>query len=126
MPIIPDKRQLKDHVNGAVAAQFWSQGIHNARSLTGQGYTAPCEPQPLRLNAPSGLSRTQFLVAAHAVRVPVFPGFCEEHGGTVSSNLHQQRTACKHNFYISSTAAPSLAFTILTSAVSSIYVWSGA
>ncbi|WIA21737.1 hypothetical protein OEZ85_000902 [Tetradesmus obliquus] len=83
MPVIPEKHQLEDHVHGALAAQFWSQGIENTRSLTGQACTAPCEPQPLRLHAPSGLSRTQFLVAAHAVRVPVFPGFCNEHGGTV-------------------------------------------
>eukprot|EP00882_Tetradesmus_deserticola_P032039 GHRQ01036250.1.p1 GENE.GHRQ01036250.1~~GHRQ01036250.1.p1 ORF type:complete len:192 (+),score=29.26 GHRQ01036250.1:136-711(+) len=83
MPIIPEKRQLEDHVHGALAAQFWSQSIENTRSLNGLACTAPCEPQPLRLHAPSGLSRTQFLVAAHAVRVPVFPGFCDEHGGTV-------------------------------------------
>jgi hypothetical protein len=137
MPIIPEKRQLEDHVQGALSAQFWSQGIESARcdsryrmcntilqaqrfesfkqlciaetalvpelefastsaqpccaptcrSLTGQSCTAPGEPQPLPLNAPSGLSRTQFLVAAHAVRVPVFPSYCEEHGGTVSATL---------------------------------------
>eukprot|EP00878_Enallax_costatus_P031842 GHUV01034897.1.p1 GENE.GHUV01034897.1~~GHUV01034897.1.p1 ORF type:complete len:155 (+),score=19.22 GHUV01034897.1:182-646(+) len=83
MTIIPEKKQLEDHVQGAVASQFWSQSIQHSRSLTGQGCTAPCEPQPLSLNAPSGLSRTQFLVATRAVRVPVFPGYCDEHGGTV-------------------------------------------
>eukprot|EP00775_Hariotina_reticulata_P006226 gene6226-6463_t len=87
MPIIPEKRQLEDHVQGALSAQFWSQGIESARSLTGYSCTAPGEPQPLSLNAPSGLSRTQFLVAAHAVRVPVFPSYCEQHGGTVADRV---------------------------------------
>jgi hypothetical protein len=55
------------------------------RCLSGQACTAPCEPQPLRLSAPSGLSRTQFLVATRAARLPLFPAYCEDHGGTVSA-----------------------------------------
>lgn len=63
---------------------FPSDALHtHCRYLSGQATTSPCEPQPLRLTAPSGLCRTQFLVATRAVRVPVFPGYCHEHGGTV-------------------------------------------
>jgi hypothetical protein len=56
------------------------------RCLVDQACTSPCEPQPLRLTAPSGLSRAQFLVATRAVRLPIFPGYCSEHGGTVCNS----------------------------------------
>lgn len=59
------------------------------RYLSGQACTSPCEPQPLRLTAPSGLSRAQFLVATRAVRLPIFPGYCDDHGGTVSSRVNE-------------------------------------
>lgn len=31
MPVVPEKRQLEDHVHAALGAQFWSQGVENSR-----------------------------------------------------------------------------------------------
>lgn len=85
MPVIPEKHELEGHVHGSVAAQFWSQRVHSSKCVSGQSCTAACEPQPLPLCKPAGLSRTQFLIASQAVGLPVFPGFCGDHGGVVSS-----------------------------------------
>ncbi|KAI8475001.1 MAG: hypothetical protein J3K34DRAFT_456450 [Monoraphidium minutum] len=83
MPVIPEKRQLDARVAAGLGAQFWAQPVTSARALAGTATTVPCEPPPLPLVAPPGLSRTQLLVAAHAAGLPLFPGWCEEHGGTV-------------------------------------------
>ena len=85
MPVIPEKRELDARVQGALGAQFWGQPVQSGRAVAGTTTTVPCEPPPLSLVAPSGLSRTQLLVAAHAGGLPLFPGYCEEHGGTVSA-----------------------------------------
>jgi hypothetical protein len=87
MPVIPEKRSLESRVQGALGAQFWGQPVQSARVIAGITTIVPCEPPPLPLCAPSGLSRTQLLVAAHAAGVPLFPGWCEEHGGVVRGDL---------------------------------------
>ncbi|KIY96659.1 hypothetical protein MNEG_11303 [Monoraphidium neglectum] len=83
MPVIPEKRQLDARVRGALGAQFWAQPVESGRAVVGATAATPCEPPPLPLAAPSGLSRTQLLVAAQAAGLPFFPGWCEAHGGTV-------------------------------------------
>jgi hypothetical protein len=55
------------------------------RCLSGKVVAMACEPQPLQMTAPAGLSRTQFLIASHAVGLPLFPSVCGDHGGLVSS-----------------------------------------
>lgn len=87
MPIIPEKRQLDARAAAGLAAQFWGQPVASARVVAGITAAAPCEPPPLPLAAPSGLSRTQTLVAAHAAGVPLFPAYCEAHGGAVRSGV---------------------------------------
>jgi len=84
MPVIPEKWQLDSRVQSELGAQFWAQPVQSARVIAGSTCTAPCEPPPLSLTAPSGLSRTQLVVAAHAAGLPLYPGYCEEHGGAVS------------------------------------------
>ncbi|GBF99702.1 hypothetical protein Rsub_12414 [Raphidocelis subcapitata] len=83
MPVVPEKQQLDGRVQGALASQFWGQPVASARVIAGTTVAAPCEPPPLSLVAPSGLSRTQLLIASHAAGLPLFPGWCEEHGGVV-------------------------------------------
>lgn len=83
MPVIPEKRQLDNRVQGGLGAQFWAQPVQSSRTLVGSTCTVPCEPPPLPLCAPSGLSRTQLVVASQAAGLPAFPGWCEEHGGAV-------------------------------------------
>ena len=85
MPVIPEKRQLDSRVQAALGAQLWAQPVKSALVLSGATCSVPCEPPPLSLVAPSGLSRTQTLVAAHAAGLPLYPGYCEEHGGVVRS-----------------------------------------
>jgi hypothetical protein len=51
-----------------------------------------CEPQPLQMTAPAGLSRTQFLIASHAVGLPLFPSVCGDHGGLVSNSRQHTNT----------------------------------
>jgi hypothetical protein len=83
MPVIPEKRELEARVQGALGAQFWGQPVQSARVIAGTTAIVPCEPPPLPLCAPPGLSRTQLLVAAQAAGLPLFPGYCEAHGGAV-------------------------------------------
>ncbi|PSC71107.1 rRNA-processing EFG1 [Micractinium conductrix] len=75
MPIIPESRRSRQDVKASIAAQFWEQPVHSTRSLDGQLWALPCEPPPLNLTGSSGLSRTQQLIAAQAVRVPFFPSY---------------------------------------------------
>lgn len=88
MPVIPEKRQLDSRLQGALGTQFWAQPVQSARNVVGATCTVPCEPPPLPLCTPSGLSRTQLLVASHAAGLPLFPGWCEEHGGVVSGFVY--------------------------------------
>jgi hypothetical protein len=85
MPIAPEKRQFDSQLESAVAAQFWGQGVHSSRLLTGTTSSAPCEPVPLGLLRPTGVNRTQFIVASQAVRVPAVPAWCGDHGGLVGN-----------------------------------------
>lgn len=37
MPVVPEKRQLEEHVHAAVGAQFWAQGVENSRRVQSSG-----------------------------------------------------------------------------------------
>lgn len=90
MPVIPEKRQLDARVQGALGGQFWAQAVQSARVIAGATSAVACEPPPLPLVAPSGLSRTQLLVAAHAAGVPLYPGWCGAQGGAVLDRVVSQ------------------------------------
>ena len=91
MPIVPEKQFLNQQIQGVVDCHFWNQAASSARDLTGTAPTLPCEPQPLSLCAPSGVSRVQFLTATKAVGVPFFPSYCLEHGGLARAAAHRRR-----------------------------------
>lgn len=84
MPVLPDKLSQRQKVRGAIAAQFWEQPISSSRSIDGIARTLPCEPPPLPQTAPSGLSRSQQLLAAQALHIFALPAFDGNHGGLVS------------------------------------------
>ncbi len=84
MPVLPDKLSQRQKVRGAIAAQFWEQPIASSRAIDGIARTLPCEPPPLSQTAPSGLSRSQQLLAAQALHIPALPAFDGSHGGLVS------------------------------------------
>ncbi|KAG1671986.1 hypothetical protein FOA52_013359 [Chlamydomonas sp. UWO 241] len=65
------------------SSHFWGAGAGSAQSLDGLVVAGPGEPSPLPTTSPSGLSRTQFLVASQAVTLPCFPTYCRQHGGLV-------------------------------------------
>eukprot|EP00884_Botryococcus_braunii_P003685 jgi/Botrbrau1/13317/Bobra.0315s0015.1 len=83
MPVLPDKLSQRQKVRGAIASQFWEQPIASSRAIDGIARTLPCEPPPLSQTAPSGLSRSQQLLAAQALHIPALPAFDGSHGGLV-------------------------------------------
>ena len=62
------------HANTAV--------LQSAHSLDGLAYSRPTEPLPVTA-LPSGLSRTQQLLASQALSIPVFPSYDAAEGGLV-------------------------------------------
>lgn len=84
MPLIPETRRARQDVKASISSQFWEQPVHSTRSLDGQLWSLPAEPPALNLTGSSGLSRTQQLIAAQAVRVPFFPSYDGSSDGLVS------------------------------------------
>jgi hypothetical protein len=84
MPLVPESRRSRQDVKASVASQFWEQPVHSTKSVDGQLWLLPCEPPALNLTGASGLSRTQQLLAAQAVRVPFFPSYDGSNDGLVS------------------------------------------
>lgn len=85
MPIVSEKAASRQNVKSSIASQFWEQPVHSTKSLDGQLWSLPCEPPALNLTGSSGLSRTQQLLAAQAVRVPFFPSYDGASDGVVGA-----------------------------------------
>ncbi|KAL4452107.1 hypothetical protein ABPG75_007769 [Micractinium tetrahymenae] len=83
MPVTPESRQSRRDVKASIAAQFWEQPVHSSKSLDGQLWALPAEPPALSLTGSSGLSRTQQLIAAQAVRIPFVPSYDGSADGAV-------------------------------------------
>ena len=83
MPLHPEKLASRQEVRGAITSQFWEQAVQSTRSLDGVTKTLPSEPPPLSQAGPSGLSRTQQLLAAQALSVPALPSYDGSEGGVV-------------------------------------------
>lgn len=96
MPLIPEKRASRQSSRNAINSQFWEQPVHSAKSIDGLSWSLPCEPPTLDLTGPSGLSRTQQLIASQALRVPFFPSYDASSGGLVSL-IHLQ---CFYHTYL--------------------------
>lgn len=84
MPIVSERAASRQNVKSSISSQFWEQPVHSTKSLDGQLWSLPCEPPALNLTGSSGLSRTQQLLAAQAVRVPFFPSYDGASDGVVS------------------------------------------
>lgn len=80
MPVLPEK---SNRARSAVHAQFWDQTDHSPRSIDGVAWKLPCEPTSMPLSAPSGISRSQQLIAAQTLGVPALPSYDEHSGGLV-------------------------------------------
>ena len=85
---------MRQEVRSAVASHFWEQPVPSAHSLDGLAYTLPAEPLPV-LPAPSGLSRTQQLVALQALPLPAVPAYDESAGGVVSATSSEAPFCCQ-------------------------------
>ena len=85
MPVLPERLTSRQEVRDAIGAQFWDMPVQSARSADGLTWSLPCEPAPLAQTYPSGLSRTQQLLAAQAVLLPALPAFDGAAGGVVSN-----------------------------------------
>ena len=83
MPVVPEKLSSRHGSRSAIASQFWECEEHSTRYIDGQAWELPCEPPALNLTGSSGLSRSQQLIAAQSVGVPVFPSFDGNSGGLV-------------------------------------------
>lgn len=83
MPLVPESRRSRQDVKASIGSQFWEQPAHSTKSVDGQLWSLPCEPPPLNLTGSSGLSRTQQLLAAQAVGVPLFPSYDGSSDGLV-------------------------------------------
>ena len=80
--MIPERLTARQEVRQAIDVHFWEQPIQSAHALDGLAYSLPAEPLPLA-PLPSGLSRTQQLLAAQALSIPVLPAFDGREGGVV-------------------------------------------
>ena len=85
MPLIPERLASRQAVKASIGSQFWEQPVHSSKSVDGQLWSLPCEPPPLNLLNSSGLSRTQQLLAAQAVRVPFLPSYDGSSDGLVGA-----------------------------------------
>lgn len=83
MPITPERLNTRQEVRGAVSSHFWEQPVQSSHFLDGLAYNLPAEPLSV-VPAPSGLSRTQQLLALQAWSLPLIPAFDGSAGGTVS------------------------------------------
>lgn len=83
MPVVPEKLSSRSASRSGISSQFWNSLEHSTRYIDGQAWELPCEPPALNLTGSSGLSRSQQLIAAAAVGVPVFPSFDGNSGGLV-------------------------------------------
>jgi hypothetical protein len=83
MPVVPEKLSSRHGSRSAIASQFWECAEHSTRYIDGQAWELPCEPPALNLTGSSGLSRSQQLIAAQSMGVPVFPSFDGNSGGLV-------------------------------------------
>ncbi|KAL6780462.1 hypothetical protein ACKKBF_B13060 [Auxenochlorella protothecoides x Auxenochlorella symbiontica] len=83
MPLVPEKLRARQEVRAALGSQFWGQEAASPRSIDGKTVLNPCEPVPLGLMAPSGLSRTQQLLAAQALGILALPSYLGDRGGLI-------------------------------------------
>ena len=63
--------------------KFWESKEHSSRYIDGIAWKLPCEPSSMILNASSGVSRSQQLIAAHSIGIPVVPSYDQHSGGLV-------------------------------------------
>lgn len=82
MPLISEKSKSRSNARNALHSQFWECEEHSARYLDGITCKLPCEPTSLSMTSPSGISRSQQLVAAQSVGIPFIPSY-DGHGGGV-------------------------------------------
>ncbi|KAH7622361.1 hypothetical protein NADE_004948 [Nannochloris sp. 'desiccata'] len=83
MPVVAEKLSSRHGSRKAIASQFWESAEHSTRYIDGQVWELPCEPPALNLTGSSGLSRSQQLIAAQALRLPVVPSYDGNSGGLV-------------------------------------------
>jgi len=83
MPIVPEKLSSRHGSRSAITNQFWESAEHSTRYIDGQVWELPCEPPALNLTGSSGLSRSQQLIAAQSMGVPVIPSYDSNSGGVV-------------------------------------------
>lgn len=95
MAVVPEKREFHKNVYQSLSSQFWGGSSQSTRSAPGLCATTPCEPSPLPLCTPTGLSRTQFLVMAHSLKLPAVPAYNGQQGGWVFDRV-LARTGGKH------------------------------
>lgn len=82
-------------MKASIASQFWEQPVHSPKSLDGQLWALPAEPPALSLTGSSGLSRTQQLIAAQAVRIPFLPSYDGSADGAVgAAGARKQQWPC--------------------------------
>jgi len=84
MPVVAEKLSSRHGSRKAIASQFWESPEQSTRYIDGQVWELPCEPPALNLTDSSGLSRSQQLIAAQALRLPVVPSYDGNSGGLVS------------------------------------------
>ena len=83
MPVVPERKNPRRGSRECMSAQFWEGSQHSTRYIDGVTWELPCEPQALNLNASSGISRIQQIVAAQSVGLPALPSYDHHSGGVV-------------------------------------------
>lgn len=83
-PIVPERLEPRRAARSALPSHFWGLEHSSSARLDGVAWSAPGEPAPLPLLAPSGLVRTQELLALQALGAPAVPAW---HGGSPGGGL---------------------------------------
>ena len=95
-PVVPEKHSHHSDVLSSLSTQGGQLLAQGSASLDGTVQRAPALPAPLPLTSPSGLSRTQFMVASHAATLPAIPAACGEDGGLVLDRVLLQGGSSEH------------------------------
>ena len=80
---MPEARSSRRELRGAFYRQFWNQTTESSRSLDTVVRCLPNEAPPGPMTTQSSLSRTQQLLVASTLGLPVVPIVSEDHGGLV-------------------------------------------
>lgn len=81
--IVPEKQLLRRELTSSFGSRFWLQPVLTPARVEGRSWTKAAGVGPLPLLSPTGISRSQLLVASAAAGMPGLPSWSTKQGGLV-------------------------------------------